>query len=413
MDAIEQRDVLRTRTAEGERHTLSERVRALRLPHASARDGSGGRWLPWTLCLLLAGSTAVFGYLAFGRAHVGDDPAAVSSKGTQPDGEKGRSPASPPEGGIVLESKGYIIPAQQILVSPKVSGMVVKLPIEEGQVVREGDVLAQLETDDYQADVNRATASLEAAKQHRAELENYLPDEIKQAEAELAEAETQRDQLEANWNRTKALYEKRLISQEEYQAAQSQYLMVELRVKRLEAACKLLKDGPRPERRLAAEAEIEQAKAELAKAAWRLKNCTILAPISGTILKKNAEEGNIVNPVAFNGSFSLCEMADLSNLEVELSIQERDISKVFRHQKCQVRAEAFPDRVYEGRVDRVMPIADRAKGAIPVRVKVRVPPEEEGIYLKPEMGAIVTFYNEKLDNAAWSRVAQPKEEKGS
>ncbi len=56
-------------------------------------------------------------------------------------------------------------------------------------------------------------------------------------------------------------------------------------------------------------------------------------------------------------------------------------------QKCQVRAEAFADRMYEGVVSRLMPIADRAKGAIPVRVKVFVPREEEGVYLKPEMSA--------------------------
>jgi multidrug resistance efflux pump len=152
--------------------------------------------------------------------------------------------------------------------------------------------------------------------------------------------------------------------------------------------------GPRIERIEVARAELAQAEAEVLKAEWRLGNCTIRAPISGTILKKNAEEGNIVNPVAFNGSFSLCEMADLSDLEVDLNIQERDIARVQVGQKCRVRAEAFPERVYEGYVDRLMPIADRAKGALPVRVKISVPPEEEGVYLRPEMGAIVTFLNQ-------------------
>ena len=54
--------------------------------------------------------------------------------------------------------------------------------------------------------------------------------------------------------------------------------------------------------------------------------------------------------------------------------------------------EAYPDRVYAGVVSHLMPIADRSKGAIPVRVKLTVPREEEGVYLKPEMGAIVSFY---------------------
>ena len=63
----------------------------------------------------------------------------------------------------------------------------------------------------------------------------------------------------------------------------------------------------------------------LDKAKWKLDNCKIRSPITGTILKKNAEEGNLVNAIAFSGSVSLCEMADLSDLEVDLTIQERDV----------------------------------------------------------------------------------------
>ena len=108
-----------------------------------------------------------------------------------------------------------------------------------------------------------------------------------------------------------------------------------------------------------------------------------------------------MNPIAFNGSYSLCELADLSDLEVELGIQERDISRVYKGQKCKVRADAYPDRIYEGVVSRLMPIADRAKGAVPVRVKLAVPASENGHYLKPEMGAVVSFMmgsNEKSND---------------
>jgi multidrug resistance efflux pump len=163
------------------------------------------------------------------------------------------------------------------------------------------------------------------------------------------------------------------------------------RVARLNSNYQLMVAGPRQERIELARAEVRQAEADLAKVQWRLDNCTIRAPISGTILKKNAEEGNVVNPVAFNGSYSVCDLADLADLEVDLSIQERDIARVRVGQRCQVRPEAFTDRVYEGVVSRLMPIADRAKGAVPVRVKLRVPADEEGVYLKPEMSAVVSF----------------------
>ena len=238
-------------------------------------------------------------------------------------------------GQFALESKGYIIPAHQILVSPKVNGMVVKLRITESQRVRKNDVLAELEDTEFRTDRDRAKANLAQAKAHLA-------------------------RCELDWSRAKELFPKHAISHADFDMALGQ---------RDEAA-----------------ATVKLVEAELAKAEWQLDNCIIRAPISGTILKKNAEEGSLVNPIAMQGFYSLCEMADLSDLEVDLTIQERDISKIFKDQKCKVRAEAFPDRVYEGYVSRLMPTADRAKGAIPVRVKVTVPAEEEGVYLKPEMG---------------------------
>jgi hypothetical protein len=84
-------------------------------------------------------------------------------------------------------------------------------------------------------------------------------------------------------------------------------------------------------------------------------------------------------------------MADLTQLEVDLTIQERDIRKIFQGQKCRIKPDAATDKVYEGEVSRLMPIADRSKGTISVRVRVTVPREEEGIYLRPEGAALVSF----------------------
>ncbi len=218
------------------------------------------------------------------------------------------------------------------------------------------------------------------------------PEEIEQARAELAETEAERVQLEAEWKRAQDLIKANALSTSDFEISESKYRVAMRRVERLRFALKLMEEGARVERRQAARAEVQQAEADVVKAQWRLDNCTIRAPITGTILKKNAEEGNIVNSIAFNGSYSICEMADLSDLEVDLTIQERDVSHVFKGQKCKVWAEAYPDRIYQGVVSRLMPIADRAKGAIPVRVKLTIPAEEEGVYLKPEMGAHVSFF---------------------
>lgn len=373
---------------------LSERVRSLRLPRENRGTKGHGVWIPWSLCLLLAASTAALGYMVWSQEPVGAETSASAEATTAPV-PAGTSAPIASSGNIALDSKGYIIPVRQILVSPKVSGMIMKSFILEGKHVKQGDVLAELERVEYEADHQRATAALDLARHRLGEIETSQPKEVGAAEAELDEARAQMAQTKSDYERCQELFKnKTAISQQDFELAQSKHLAQEQRVKRLEYALGLM-ESSRQKRIAAAKAEVSQAEADLAKAKWRLDNCTIRAPITGTILKKNAEEGNIVNSIAFNGSFSLCDLADLADLEVELTIQERDISKVHVGQKCRVRAEAFPERVYEGTVSRLMPIADRAKGAIPVRVKIRIPREEEGVYLKPEMGAIVSFLNEK------------------
>lgn len=316
---------------------------------------------------------------------------SANSSANQPPASQ--SPADA-KGKIVLESKGYLVPAHQILVSPKVQGMVVKLDIEEGRRVKKGDLLAQIESIEFERDHDRAVALHELAKARLLEMENgSRPEEISQAEAELGQAQEELLDFERTWKRNAELWKSRSVTEQELQKSESQYLSTKRRIERLSYALQLMRKGPREERIVAARAEAKQYEADALKSAWKLSNCKILAPISGIILKKNAEEGNIVNTMAMNGSFSLCEMADLSDLEVDLAIQERDVSRIFVGQHARIRSEAYPERVYEGYVSRLMPIADRAKGAIPVRVKVRVPTNEEGVYLKPEMGAIVSFYD--------------------
>jgi multidrug resistance efflux pump len=302
-------------------------------------------------------------------------------------------PQTASSGDIALDSKGYIMPVQRILVSPKVSGMIVKLNILEGRHVTKGDLLAELEDVDYKADLAHAESAAVAARQRLDEIKVMWPKEVGQAKAELERAKAELAQLQADYERDKNLFLKqKALSQLDYELAQSKYLSAEQHVRSLAFALELLETS-RVNRIAAAQADTDQAEADRRKAQWRLDNCKICAPISGTVLKKNAEEGNLVNPIAMNGSFSLCDLADLSDLEVELTIQERDISKVSVGQKCKVRTEAYPERLYEGVVSRLMPVADRSKAAIPVRVKVTVPKAEEGVYLKPDMIAIVSFLN--------------------
>jgi multidrug efflux pump subunit AcrA (membrane-fusion protein) len=390
--------------------SLSERVRSLRLKEQPRKPARKTPWLPWSLCVVLAAATGYLAYVAYVAPRADGsqpEPGQNASGGTL----ASRTPASVASSGdVVLERKGYIIPAHQILLSPKVSGVILemfikdkdgnykldnqgrKIPLMEGIRVEKDDILACLETVDYQTDHDRMAATVALNRQHLLELERgNRPEEIQQAKAELEEMEANLKQLELDYKRSARLRTTTALAAKDYELAEGQYLAMEKRVKKLRQAYRLMVIGPRIERIDACRAELKQSEADLAKAKWRLDNCTVRAPISGTILTKKAELGNLVNPIAFAGSQQLCEMADLSDIEVDMSIEERDVSKVFAGQRCKVRAEAYPERVYDGVVSRLMPTADRAKSAIPVRVKLSVPKEEEGVYLKPEMGAVVAF----------------------
>jgi HlyD family secretion protein len=406
--------------------SLSDRVRSLRL---ADRTASSGRLqttrLAWGMCGILLLTTTGFGYRTYRLAPSGGEPAPRTGE-VAPAASASSADAPPTSdtvassGGVALQAKGYIIPAHKVQVSPKITGLIVWLNprFEEGQrfeAPKEGEpvdigksLLARLEDVDYRADRDHAKAALDSSLQRLAELTRSWDDEKEQAKAELAEQQANLHQLKLDAERSARLVRGNALAEKDNEMAQFSYEAMDRRVRRLQIAYNLMVKGPRVDRIRGAEADVEQAKADLAKAQWKLDNCCISAPISGTILTKKAEKGNLVIPSAFASdsglSASLCDMADLSDLEVELKIQERDISTIVAGQKCTVMPEAYqnfqPFRKkhpagYEGKVSRMMPNADRGQSAIPVRVKIVVPKEEEGVFLKPDMGVIVNF--QKMD----------------
>jgi multidrug efflux pump subunit AcrA (membrane-fusion protein) len=380
--------------------TLSDRVRSLRMPQVQQAPKSGGSWLPWVLCLCLAGAGAYLGFLYYDvqRELQSEKEAAETSKDAKKTAAAKQRELGPGE--VVLENKGYIIPVHQIQVSPKVSGMVTNLYFKEGDIVEKGKLLVEFEDINYRADRDRAKGVYEEAQRNLEVLTKYRAKEIEQAKAKLDEARAQLVQLESDYQRSARLRRTGTLADLDYEKADSLFVAMKEKCKQLEIDYELLKQGPRDVNIQAAQARIQQAKADLDRLQWYLDNCKIYAPISGTILSKNAEENNIVNQLSFNLKASVCDMADLSDIEVDLTIQERDVAKVYKNQRCRIRSEAFPDHIYNGFVSRLMPIGDRAKGAVPVRVKVEVPKEEQGQYLKPDMGVIVSFFknDKKIEN---------------
>jgi HlyD family secretion protein len=386
---------------------LSDRVRSLRL---AGRDGSAPsrtRALPWVFSFVLLLTTIAFGYRAY---RVGSLPTADAPRA---EAKKDDAPAAPATTGVaaagevVLQAKGYVVPISQVQVSPKVGGQIVWMDerFKEGEKFKKDDVLARLERVDYESDHNQALFAVESATARWEELKRTMPEEVKQAEAELEESRATATQQKLEVDRNRRLTLTSAIAQREMEQTRYAYDATMARIRKLEATLRMIKEGRFEKRVQAAEAEMRQAKAFLAKAKWRLDNTEIKATVSGSILTKKAELGNIVNPSAFSSgiSASLCEMADLKELEIDLSIQERDVRHVQPRQVCWVMPDAYKDdeqflskhpKGYRGEVSRLMPYADRAKGAVPVRVyivKGEISEEEAGRYLRPDLSATVSF----------------------
>jgi multidrug resistance efflux pump len=388
---------------------LRDRVRSLRLDgrNAGGKPAPRTRWLPWIFCIVLLFTSATFAYRAY---RVGTLPGqSAAGPRDEPAVTPGTTPAAPAvsasAGEVVLQAKGYIIPISLVQVSPKVGGQLVKIAegFEEGAVFTRDQVLAWIEDKDYRAEFDQANFAYDAARKRWEELKKTMPEEIKQAEAELEETRQNATQLRLDVDRNRRLVMGAALPQREQELTQYAYEATRARIKRLESGLRMLREGRAQFRIDTAEAEMNQARAMKEKAALRLEWTRIKAPITGTILTKKAEEGNIVNPSAFSSgiSASLCEMADLTKLEVDLSIQERDVAAVKTGQRCAVMPEAYQNdkeflakhpQGYEGVVSRIMPTADRAKGAVPVRVRILgITPDEAGKYLRPEMSALVSF----------------------
>lgn len=419
---------------------LRERVKKLRIGGPGEGRGGGkgsflGRvvWLPWLLCALLALTWGGVALRTYKNGPAKSDSGAIvtdnSTGGSNTSGGSNTTTGGVPAGTIKVEGKGYLVTARQISVSPiDVGGKVIELygpgvkvrpasgPVssadptrkvfEEGALYEKGDIIAVLDSAAYQAQVDEAKASLSAAEQRLTAAEQrrdaQLPAsvrkvELDQVESQLKEAVALKLRADQELRRQENLGPAAAVR--ELQQAQSDAATTAAKVSNLEATLVILKQGPRKEQLAALEADVKGALADvavanarLAQAQWRLDNCTIKAPITGTVLTKAAEVGKLVNPMAFSGGGAICDLADLAELEADLKIAEKDISKVKLGMACTIRPDAYPTRIYQGTVQKIMPVANRADNTVNVRVRVKLADGEvPGTFLKPEMGAVVSI----------------------
>jgi HlyD family secretion protein len=281
--------------------------------------------------LLLAGALAVF----FNTQQNDRKPIPATTPASAP---------APKTGDSLLTVSGYIIPRERIELSPRFMATVKWIGVKKGDCVKKGDLIVQLEDDEFKA-------------------------RMLEVEGRLALAQANLTNAELNLSRQLALDKAKVESQRAL-------------------------DEARRARDVAA-AELTVAKGQLALAKTYVEWCKIFAPVDGVILEKLAEANELVVPQSFGGgrgpSTALVSLADLNDLQVEIDINEADLSKVRLKQRCRIAPEAYPDKKYGGYVAEIAPEANRSKGTLQVKVQV----EKPDAFLTPELTAKVEFLADK------------------
>ncbi|TSK05855.1 MAG: efflux RND transporter periplasmic adaptor subunit [Geobacter sp.] len=257
----------------------------------------------------------------------------------------------------LLNASGYVVAQRKAAVASKATGRLEWLGVEEGSVVRAGQLIARLENRDVAAVKGEASAAVSAAQ-----------DNLEQAGVE------QKDAARA-LSRAKELVGQGIIAQADYDTAEARY-------QRAVAAV------------AAARANVRQAQSALKGADASLDYTLIRAPFDGVVLTKNADVGDIVSPLAAaaNAKAAVVTMADMGSLQVEADVSEANLARVKVGQPCEILLDALPDVRFRGALYTIVPTADRSKGS--VMVKVRFLDKDPRIL--PEMSAKVAFLEREL-----------------
>ncbi len=257
-----------------------------------------------------------------------------------------------------LTANGYVVARTQASVSSRISGRMEFLAVSEGSVVKKGEVIARLENRDYRAAVAQAEA------------------ELLRSRAALREAEAARDQLERDVARARDLLKSNLISSQSAEDLEARLTGAEARV-------------------AVQEAQVQASIATVGVATANLENTFIRAPFDGTVLRKDAEVGEVVAPVATGSGLTrgaVVTMANLETLEVEVDVNEAYIAQLGNGQPASIVLDAYPSNAYRGAIRQIVPTADRQRATVLVKVSIH----DADSKILPEMAARVEF----LENAA-------------
>src|SRR5229473_3544720 len=378
-----------------------EDLQSLRIDR-NARTGGEGEPPAWARRYILIGIglLVVLGLVAMAYRLFSRDASEVEVVRAS-----AQSTGSSDAGGVVLSASGYIVAHHKINLNSKVTGRVKWIGVEKGDKVKEGQILVRLEDDEFRAQYNQASGAAENARAYLQELQNgSRPEEIQQAQHNLDEARATLANDKITLDRTRGLVDQGVLSKQSLDDATAKFEADQQRVHSLEQAHQLAKIGPRAEEIARAKGAMIQAEGQEAYAKSLLDATLIKAPVTGTILERTAEKGELVtsqfaSQAEGGPQGQVVALADLNDIQVELDIAQDDFSKLGPKQKGAVATDAFPDRKYDGIISEISPQANRQKATVQVKVQILNPDE----YLRPEMNATVKFLANETNKSAGSR----------
>ena len=300
-------------------------------------------------------------------------------------------------GGTVLSATGYIVAHHTINVNSKVTGRLAWIGVEKGDKVKEGQVLVRLEDEEFRASSGQAKGALDNARAYLEELEHgSRPEEIQEAQHNLDEARATLVNDKLTLDRTKELSSAGVVSRQALDDATAKFDSDQQKVNSLDKAFQLMKIGPRPEEIARARGSVAQAQGLADYAKSQLDATVIRAPVTGTILDRTAEKGELItaqfaSAAAGGPQGSVVSLADLNDLQVELDIAQADFARLGPKQKGIVTTDTYPDKKYDGEIAQISPEANRQKATVQVKVQVLNPDKYLDVFLRPEMNATVKF----------------------
>ncbi len=381
---------------------LNKRLRSLKIDRGPAPSPNANNRTPK---LLLVGIAALLALAALGYAFLFSGTKTISVAAVRVDSGGASS------GESVLSASGYVVAHHKIAVGAKVMGRVAWIGVEKGDKVQEGQVLVRLEDSEFRAQVNQAKANLAAAQARLDRLRTgSRPEEKLKDRAAVLQAEANLKNAEAEYQRAESLFRSGVASKAEFDRALAARDSALAQVQAARQSSAMTDIGPRKEEIRAGEAEVQQMRAAVDYANTQLAATEIKAPVSGTVLERIVERGEMVSPSAFGGSgarTSVVDLADLTDLQVELDISQTDFARLQPSQRAEIIPEAYPNLKFTGFIEEIAPEANRAKSTVQIKVKVENPNEQ----LRPEMNARVNFLANQApatESRSVGRVLVPK-----